>query len=360
LARALIEAGVVVEVLAPGGPSLPAHEAIDGVLVRRYRYAPRSWETLAYTGTMLEQVSASVTGKLALLGMLAGITRAVRDEVRRLEPDIVHAHWWFPSGIGASFALGRSRMITTMHGSDVRLGVRSRVGRPALRHVARRSAALTTVSEWMARMVRDVTGHPAVSVEPMPVDTTLFVPGNAPRSSRFLFVGRLNRQKGIGLLIEALAQAGPIGELDVIGDGEDRSALEARATALDLAARVTFHGARAQADLVPFYQRTAGLVVPSEEEGLGLVAVEAQLCEAPVIAFRSGGLEDVVSDGVTGILVPPGDVAALANALRLVTGHQSQGRALGAAARRANIARFAPDVVAQHYLALYELARRDA
>jgi glycosyltransferase involved in cell wall biosynthesis len=79
-----------------------------------------------------------------------------------------------------------------------------------------------------------------------------------------------------------------------------------------------------------------------------------------VIAFRSGGLTDVVDDGRTGILSPPGDVRALANAMSTLLARADRGSALGVAGRTAAFARYSPDVVASHYASIYEGARHDS
>jgi len=169
-----------------------------------------------------------------------------------------------------------------------------------------------------------------------------------------LFVGRLNRQKGISLLIDAIARCAQPAELDVVGDGDDRAALESQAARLGIGARVRFHGARSQEALVPLYRRAAAVVVPSEREGLGLVAVEAQLCEAPVIAFESGGLTDVVRNDETGVLTPPGDVSALAAAIDALIGDPARATRLGKTGRSAALARFAPTAASATYRAIYE------
>ncbi len=357
LARALVADGVELLVLAPSAAGLAPHDTVDGIAVSRYRYAPPAWETLAYTGNMAEQVSDSLGGKAALLGMLGGGTIALRQTIASFKPDVVHAHWWFPSGLLALGALVSQPLVTTMHGSDVRLA-RKNAGAPMLfRRVMEKSAAATAVSSWLASEAVAMAPGLDCAVAPMPVDTALFSPAGNRRANRFLFVGRLNTQKGIALLLEAVACTTRGAELDIVGDGDDRAALEAQTTRLGISARVQFHGARSQDDLVALYRGAAAVVMPSENEGLGLVAVEAQLCEAPVIAFRSGGLPDVVRDGETGVLTPPGDIPALASAMDAIIAHPERGAALGRAGRVAALARFAPVAASQTYRAIYERVR---
>ena len=361
LARALADGGDKIRVLAPAASAasaasaLPPEDEIEGIAVRRFRYAPSAWETLSYTGTMAEQVSRSWPGKAALAGMLAFGAAAVRREVASFAPDVVHAHWWFPSGLMTAAAMPAAPLVTTMHGSDVRLARSSALAAPLLRLVLGRSAAVTAVSSWLAAEAGVMAPGLDAWVEPMPVDTTLFKPAWAHEPARFAFVGRLNTQKGIAILLEALARSTSGASLDVIGDG-DRAPVDALVSRLGLTGRVALHGALAQERVVPFYQTATATIIPSEEEGLGLVAVESQLCETPVIAFRSGGITDVVVDGETGVLTPPGDVAALAAALDGIVRDTDRAASLGRAGRLAAVARFAPAAVAARYRAIYERA----
>ena len=358
LALALAADGVEVQVLAPSAPGLAPHDTIDDIAVTRYRYAPQQWETLAYTGNMAEQVGDSLGGKAALLGMLGGGTIALRQAIASFNPDVVHAHWWFPSGLLALGAFVSQPLVTTMHGSDVRLARKS-AGAPMLfRRVMEKSAAVTAVSSWLASEAVVMAPTLACAVAPMPVDTALFSPDGSRSTNRFLFVGRLNKQKGIALLLEAVACSARGAELDVVGDGDDRAVLETQVARLGIASRVRFHGAQSQEALVPFYRSAAAVVVPSEHEGLGLVAVEAQLCEAPVIAFRSGGLPDVVHDGESGILTPPGDLSGLAAAMDEITANPARGAQLGRAGRASAIGRFAPAAASQTYRAIYDRVTR--
>lgn len=361
LASALKDEGVFVSVVAPAADHLPADDVFDGIPVHRFRYAPRRYQRLAYTGTMAEEVRRSFGAKLALVGFL-GSEFALGTSVRRdFEPDLVHAHWWFPGGLVGTWvaAMAHLPLVTTMHGSDVRLAQASSVGRPLMRHVLGQSRAITTVSSWLADRVRDVVPGASPVVSPMPVATSLFTPGNGRHAARFLFVGRLNEQKGIELLLEALARMRSAAELDVVGDGPARNALRARAAALGVADRVIWHEPVPQPRLADFYRRATALVVPSVGEGLGLVAVEAQLCETPVVAFDSGGLSDIVEQGRTGYLAPPGDVDALAARMDLVLNDGSRAD-IGRAARQAALSRFAPESVARRYAQLYRSVLRTA
>jgi glycosyltransferase involved in cell wall biosynthesis len=228
------------------------------------------------------------------------------------------------------------------------------VSRPAFRHVMKHSAAVTTVSRWLAEEAQAIVSMKPPLVAPMPVATELFtVAPLGVRLRRLLFVGRLMPQKGIDLLIDALALLTADIGLDVVGDGPDRPALEARALAAGVSTRVRFHGAVMQYDLPAFYQRALALVVPSVDEGLGLVAVEAQLCETPVIAFDSGGLPDVIQHERTGILVGERSPSALAAAARSLLERDDLGAALGAAGRLHALATFAPESVARRYADIY-------
>jgi glycosyltransferase involved in cell wall biosynthesis len=362
LARALADGGTDVRVLAPSAPRLSNVDTIEGIDVRRFRYAPKQWETLAYTGTMAEQVGDSFRGKAALAGMLGRGALAVRSAAAEFSPDVIHAHWWFPAGLLAFASLSSRPLVTTLHGSDVRLARRSAWAPALFRRVILKSAAVTAVSSHLASEARAMSSALAVAVEPMPVNVELFAPspnGASRSANRFLFVGRLNAQKGIALLLQALAAMNSSASLDVVGEGDDRAALETSAKLLGIADRIRWHGAQSQEQLVPLYRAASAIVIPSEGEGLGLVAVEAQLCGAPVIAFRSGGLTDVVNDGVTGLLTPPGDVRALAAAMDALLARPDRGASLGRAGRDAALARFSPRIVALHYASIYESVKHD-
>jgi glycosyltransferase involved in cell wall biosynthesis len=361
LALALRAAEVDVHVLAPSAEGLAAHDEVDGVPVHRYRYAPRFMESLAYTGTMAEQVLGTWRGKGALAGMLGAGSLAVRREVERLAPDVVHAHWWFPSGLLALGGAGQLPLVTTMHGSDVRLARRVGLAHPLFRRVLRRSAVVTAVSSWLAGEARAMAPERPIEVAPMPADITLFQDSPTSRvAGRVLFVGRLNAQKGLADLLEAMAWVAPTATLDVIGDGDDREALQEQAQRLGLTGRVRWRGSVPRSELPAAYREAEVVAIPSRNEGLGLVAVEAQLSRTPVVAYRSGGLVDVVDPEWGGTLVPAGDTRALAGAIDGVLKDPARALSHGAAARARMLDRFSPATVAAGYRERYlSSLRRD-
>ncbi|HSK36102.1 MAG TPA: glycosyltransferase, partial [Actinomycetota bacterium] len=241
LAAALRAEGVEVVAVAPSAEGLAPSEQLDGVQVYRSRYAPRRAERLAYAGEMHRR-AASPAGALALAGRLGAGALAARRAARGA--DLVHAHWWFPAGVQALAARTGLPLVTTLHGTDVRLARSRPAARAACARVLRASARVTAVSGWLAEQAAGFApGLPGpISVAPMPVDDLAFSsgPGGQPRDE-LLFVGRLDRQKGAEVAVAALARlTGPAAalRLRVVGSGPEEPALRRLAGALGLAGRV--------------------------------------------------------------------------------------------------------------------------
>ncbi|HEV2644441.1 MAG TPA: glycosyltransferase [Candidatus Elarobacter sp.] len=354
LAQALGAEDVSVRVVAPSAQGLAPADVIGGIPVRRFRYAPRRYETLAYTGTMADDVTASIAAKAALAGMLVSETEAIIRTAREWRADIVHAHWWFPNGVAAATAarLTGVPLVITSHGTDVRLLARTPRAAPIARYAYGAASAVTCVSSWLAQQAAPYTRR-APLVAPMPVAADLFAPGRARATDRIVFAGRLSAQKGIELALRAFARLRAPATLQIIGDGPARDALQRLASELRISDHLEWLATMPQGDLARKLAEATIVVVPSTEEGLGLIAAEAQLCETPVVAFASGGLVDVVRDDETGVLVPPGDVDALACALDALLSDAPRRARLGAAGRASALATFAPDAVARRYSKVY-------
>src|SRR5258705_205710 len=155
---------------------------------------------------MASDVASSWSAKLALVGFLGSdFVHSVRTR-RNFDPQVVHAHWWFPNGVVGAWLgrLARVPLVTTLHGTDVRLARTVSVAKPMFAHVLRHSAAVTAVSNWLKDEAEALVPgvHPIVA--PMPVATDLFAPGSSRDGQRLLFVGRLMPQKGVEHLLHAL------------------------------------------------------------------------------------------------------------------------------------------------------------
>jgi glycosyltransferase involved in cell wall biosynthesis len=355
LAVALRDRGVTVAAGAPAAEGLAAAERLDGIAVRRYRYAPAPAQRLAYAGEMHRR-AASPSGAMALAGLLGAGALAARRAGRRA--DLVHAHWWFPGGVQALAARTGLPLVTTLHGTDVRLARSRPAATAACARVLRASGRVTAVSGWLAAQAASFApGLAPVTVAPMPADDRAFSPGpgDEPRDE-LLFVGRLDRQKGAEIALRALALLdGPAAglALRVVGGGPEEPALRRLAGELGVAGRVRWDGHLSQADLAGRYRRAAALLVPGRDEGLGLVAVEGQLSGAPVVAAASGGLLDVVADGRTGRTFPPGEPGALARAVESTLADRDATARMAKAAREQAAARFGPAGAARAYAAVY-------
>lgn len=182
-----------------------------------------------------------------------------------------------------------------------------------------------------------------------------------PETPLLVCVGRLVHEKGIDLLLEAFAtvlRRVPAARLLIIGEGPERQALEQQITALGLSSRVTLTGRLGREELE---ERCAGAwvqAVPSRwDEPFGIVAAEAAMRGTAVVASGSGGLSEIVEHGRTGLLVPPGDCAALAEALLALLADRERAERLGRQAHERARTLFNEESVAEQFLERYRAIR---
>lgn len=170
-----------------------------------------------------------------------------------------------------------------------------------------------------------------------------YATAGARGGARLLFVGRLAAVKGVPVLLDAMSalkQTHPDAHLTLVGDGPERARIEARAAALDLGAAVTFAGYRSQDEVAAELARTDVFALPSFAEGVPVVLMEAMAAGLPVLATRIAGISELVEDGVSGRLVPPGDVATLTGALDDLLSDANLREEMGRAGRAAVAADF--------------------
>lgn len=242
--------------------------------------------------------------------------------------DVVNAHAPVPGLADLAAYVSPAPVVLTYHSGSLAKG--SRVDpllrgyeRTVLPRVFRRSKALVAVSP-----VSLAHGTGRATLIPPGVDTRVFHPGTVqssggPRECRVLYVGRVeqsSRWKGLQVLLDALPRLRelvPQVRLEIVGDGDDLTTLQKQAADLGVADVVDWAGRVDHADLPARYRRAGVTVLPSltESESFGMALAEALACGCPVVGSDVGGIPFVVRDGVDGRLVPPGDPAALAEAL---------------------------------------------
>lgn len=296
----------------------------------------------------------------------------VAGAIRRTRPELVHTHrpalaYALPSFLGRL----RGRVVHTVHNVAER-EVAGRARKATHWLAFRLGVAPVAICGAVAESVARVYGVPPVAVIPNGIAVRTFAEppgGRAAWRARngvggdalvFAFVGRLSAQKDPASLLRAFAAVDEPGDrvLLLSGDGELRPRLEAEAAALGLSARVRFLGIRA--DVEELLAATDVFVLPSSYEGHPLSVMEAMAAGRPVVATAVGGVPEIVRDGETGLLVPPGDVAALAGAMRRLARDPGLRAALGRAGGRLAAATFDVSRMAEAYDHLYRriLSRR--
>lgn len=370
LLKRLRARGIEVEVLTSayrGG----GNTEFEGIPVHRFRYFPRGWEDLTHDEAVPDRMRRSWRYKLAAVSYVLAGMRAARRLARRRRYDLVHVHWAMPHalfGWAARAACG-AKIVTTFYGVELRW-TRSALrplGRILVR-AAQTSDKIVAISQHTADDVRRLAGVEAEVIPygiglPSPAASTSPAAAAAPAAGPFtvLFVGRLVERKGVHVLLDAAAQLDQrqAVRIVIVGDGPERAALEARASQLGLKTVVEFRGWVSAAELARAYASARVCVLPAivdrrgDTEGLGVVLLEAMSYGIPVVASDTGGITDIVTNGETGLLVPPGDATALKTAILQLHRNPALAAQLGAAGARRVRNQFSWDVIVARWEELY-------
>ncbi|TNF37960.1 MAG: N-acetyl-alpha-D-glucosaminyl L-malate synthase BshA [Deltaproteobacteria bacterium] len=295
--------------------------------------------------------------------------------------DVIHVHYALPHATSALLAaqiLGprAPKVVTTLHGTDITIVGTDPIYLPITRHSVERSDAVTAPSRFLRDATRELLDLPTLPVEVVPnfVDCAHFAPperrdrarmtrlfrrlggpmdpavDDAPtlvHVSNFRPVKRVHDVLSVFERVNAVRPA----RLLMIGDGPDRSSVEARVRTLGLHPRVRFLGR--QSEFVEALRECDVFLLPSRSESFGVAALEAMACGVPVVASRVGGLPEVVTPGETGELVACGDVDGMARAALEIVSDPRRRERLGATAREHALTRFRDQPAIDRYEAVY-------
>ncbi|WP_426284784.1 glycosyltransferase family 4 protein [Luteibacter sp. E-22] len=251
-------------------------------------------------------------------------------DLRRARYDVILASWAYPDAAGGAWVarLLGIPYVVKVHGSDLNVQAASRLRRPQIRSALRGAGAVIAVSKALARKAVELGARPeGVETIYNGVDTRIFHRGDRaaarqrlglpPEVPIVLYVGNLKATKGCHDLIEAfptLAKRHHDARLVYVGEGASRANLEDRAASLCCAPAVHFEGAVDHAALADWFQAANVLCLPSHNEGVPNVILEAMACGTPIVATAVGGIPEVVPHHA-GILVPPHQPRELGTAL---------------------------------------------
>jgi glycosyltransferase involved in cell wall biosynthesis len=296
---------------------------------------------------------------------MAGAALSLPHVMKRVRPDACVAFFSVPGGPVALAAnlVWKVPYVVSLRGGDVPGSESSlvwshRILRPLRRAILRRSRAVVANSEGLRQLTERADPFPAIVI-PSGVDASYFAPldaGQAPTAFKALFVGRFHVQKNLPLLVEQFARSlekAPDARLELVGDGPERSRVEARIAALGIGDRVALRGWLPRETLREAYREAGCLVNPSSGEGLPNVVLEAMACATPVVASRVAGNDTLVRDGQNGYLfdlVAPNGLGDAMARLALDTALRND---MGRRGREMALADYSWDSVAQRYAALF-------
>jgi len=308
------------------------------------RYRPRRALTRALAGCDLVQV---VTGMPAPACAVVGLGKPVAVHCCTRAPIERES---FHRSEGGPGRIWRRAMTA----------ITDRMDRAALQ----RADAIQVMNSWMLDYAREVNAgreKPICLIRPG-VNTSRFVPGpdRELRSQPYILcVGRLSDpRKNVGLLLEAYAAIAASIErpvrLVLAGFGAPPAAFWQEVDRRGLGDRVSFVRAPDEQALIALYQRAAVFALTSDEEGLGMVLLEAMSCGIPVVSTASGGPDSIIRDGIDGYLVPVGDPAPLGDRLARLVLDEVLNHRMGTAARKTALARFDAHAAGHALLGTYD------
>ena len=299
----------------------------------------RGWRVRVFTpGNLAPEGIDTVEVPGGRWGFLRG-AKAFGRALREFNPDILHVH--YAGGFGWLGLRSRFRpLIVSAWGADVIDKPRNPLLRPFVSRILNSADQVTATSLMLKKACLNLA--PAVdskiTVIPFGVEFPKDVEPLPTGAFRLCFIKKHTPKYGPEILVRAVAEL--IGEgLDIrlvmAGSGNLTESLKRTVEDLKLTDRISFAGFVDSAEINSTLQNSHVMVMPSvmESESFGVAALEASACARPVIASRIGGVPEVIDDGVTGILVPPGDIAALTRAIKRLYMDRELGTRMGEAGR---------------------------
>lgn len=292
------------------------------------------------TSAMVEEPTAAVyeANEEDAVRHLPSIRRWVRERLTHFAPDVIHVHLFHASVLMASLGnVGEKARVLTHHHGDIYRASNRRARFFLDKAASRRYETVVAVSDAVANFLIEDYGVPKSRVLTIRNGWEGRPRFDLPKAAAptVVTVANLRPEKDQQTLLRAFSLVEsqlPAARLVILGDGPSRPRLEILSQELGFADRVAFLGMQ---DVWPFLAAARVFTLSSLAEPLGIAAMEAMAAGLPIVATRVGGLVEIIEDGVTGILVPPGDPSALASALMHLLVDENGAREMGRRGRAA-------------------------
>jgi glycosyltransferase involved in cell wall biosynthesis len=319
LVKSLSAQGHQVEVITSRVSCLPAEELRETYCVKR----ALGYRTSVFSGTLAEIVLFLAHGFIYFL-----------FKGKQIRGKVVYAFFSLPAGLLALWSkiIYNTPYVVFLRGIDVpgfyggRFSFLNKMLRPLIKCIWLNADKVIANSEALKNLAAPVISRKAISVLPNLIDIDFFHPLEKRRHItllKFIFAGRLNKQKGIDYLLDSFSMLSRNERvlpfiLEIIGDGPERGALVNRCIALGIEAEVIFLGWLTRESLLEQYQNSDIFVSLSLDEGMPNAMMEAMACGLPVIASNIAAHRNLIEHGSNGLLVPPGNPTAVARAMSVL------------------------------------------
>lgn len=318
-----------VHVVAPWAKGTKNYEVMDAVHVHRFKYLPFKLQNLCYDGGILPKLKSQPLRVLEVPFLVLGMFFAAAHVLIKNKAAIIHAHWLLPHGLVAVALakLGGNKLIVTSHGSDL-YSLSSKLFQRIKIYVIRHASVVTVVSRAMQiDCMQMLKGIKPPTVAPMGIDCRETFMQSVPFEDRngFVFVGRLIETKGVYDLLEAFAQLiqdYPDEHLTIVGDGPEYENIEKWLDARYLKQSVSLVGSVKSERVADFFNKARVAIVPSWQEGLGLVIAEALACGCITAVSNIANVQDIHNEPLLQFEVK--DAVSLAHTLEYIKENESE------------------------------------
>jgi len=350
----------------------PVNEIMDNVRIKRFKYLPQKYEN--FEGGIAESTNKSKLHILkAVLMILFFIGTAIKVCIKE-KPDIIHAHWAFPSAfVGYLLAkIFRRKLFVTVYAAEFAvLRKRFRILRPLIKIIFNESTKIIGITSFATKKAIEYGAHQDKVTVIRPIPNYVKSHYSEKEKTKYrnelvesnqkivLFVGRLIEHKGVSYLIKSMVGFSKDEiKLIVAGGGPQYDTLVELVKQLQKDDQITFVKNPTDQNLGLLYQIADVFVLPSiddsqgDTEGLGLVMIEAMKCKIPVIATNVGGAVEIIKDGYNGLIARQKDPESLTECIKKIFKEEQLSKQLVSNSQK-TIEEYSPEKIAQEHIDLF-------